>query len=352
MAARPLQKSKTLGELRRQVTKEALTQITPVAQAPTMREKNKTENLLSTFVRTLKQEVTGMVRKTVERKKMTQRVEELSRVLGAGRRGSTIVVAYRKVDNAPLALKVTAKANLSLREVEERRDLANVYRMCRHPHVVQLMDFFEDKVNFYTVLEMHSQMTLYEHIRKYRARFDLVRQQNLVRALGQTLEYMHANGVVLRALDPQGFLMTESAGVWDAQYAMPRLARLDLATVMNIDDEEYTRGCFGDLRFRAPEVLGNKPYTFKADVWSFGVLTYFILTGKLPFVLKEGKGLCDKCDKDERGNDDDDDEDAMSGDGDESAWSQSTDAACAALEKRIQSAKADLVPILQAGHPE
>ena len=106
--------------------------------------------------------------------------------------------------------------------------------------------------------------------------------------IGETLEFCHANGVVLRALDPQSILMTKHANFWDAQYSQPRLSRLDVATVMNIDDSSFTRGCYGDLRFRAPEVLGDKPYTFKADCWSFGVITYFILTGKLPFTLKDG----------------------------------------------------------------
>ena len=33
----------------------------------------------------------------------------------------------------------------------------------------------------------------------------------------------------------------------------------------------------------APEVLDNEPYSFPADVWSFGVTLYTLAYGKLPF---------------------------------------------------------------------
>ena len=39
----------------------------------------------------------------------------------------------------------------------------------------------------------------------------------------------------------------------------------------------------GTLNFKAPELLNNDPYDMKADIWSLGVLLYFLVTGKLPF---------------------------------------------------------------------
>lgn len=40
----------------------------------------------------------------------------------------------------------------------------------------------------------------------------------------------------------------------------------------------------GSAGFRAPELLlGSTRYTYKADIWSAGVVLYFLLTGKMPF---------------------------------------------------------------------
>ena len=47
--------------------------------------------------------------------------------------------------------------------------------------------------------------------------------------------------------------------------------------------DESTIGLFGNSHFRAPEVILGRQYNNKADVWSFGVIMFFILTGKMPF---------------------------------------------------------------------
>ena len=50
----------------------------------------------------------------------------------------------------------------------------------------------------------------------------------------------------------------------------------------------------GDLRFRAPEVIQGKPYSFKADTWSVGVILFYTLTLKFPIEARDGKSL-EKC---------------------------------------------------------
>jgi serine/threonine protein kinase len=39
----------------------------------------------------------------------------------------------------------------------------------------------------------------------------------------------------------------------------------------------------GDAVTMAPEVANSEPYGLKADIYSLGVLTYFIVCGKYPF---------------------------------------------------------------------
>ena len=46
---------------------------------------------------------------------------------------------------------------------------------------------------------------------------------------------------------------------------------------------DYTTGFFGDVRYRAPEVILGKAYNYMADSWTFGVILYFLLTKELPF---------------------------------------------------------------------
>lgn len=95
--------------------------------------------------------------------------------------------------------------------------------------------------------------------------------------MGFALEFLFDNGVMLRNLEANGILMSENTkltdGNWENLHA--RISRIDKAIVTGY--EEVTSGVFGDIRYRAPEVIKGKTYNFKADAWSFGVILYLVL---------------------------------------------------------------------------
>mmetsp|Transcript_28814 Transcript_28814/g.43516 ORF Transcript_28814/g.43516 Transcript_28814/m.43516 type:complete len:100 (+) Transcript_28814:1995-2294(+) len=96
--------------------------------------------------------------------------------------------------------------------------------------------------------------------------------RSLLSQVGQSLEYLHENGIMLRNLDSSGILTHD-----DGQNVRLIISRLDRA--INLGFDSFTSELYGDIRFRAPEVLEGKPYNFKADSWSFGVVLYFCLAG-------------------------------------------------------------------------
>ena len=50
-----------------------------------------------------------------------------------------------------------------------------------------------------------------------------------------------------------------------------------------IGPEEKCTEPYGTLTYVAPEVLLEYPYTKAVDLWSVGVMTYLMLTSRLPF---------------------------------------------------------------------
>ena len=46
----------------------------------------------------------------------------------------------------------------------------------------------------------------------------------------------------------------------------------------------------------APEIMNNRPYNYKADLWSIGVQIFLLLTGSYPFIANTKEGLIEKID--------------------------------------------------------
>jgi serine/threonine protein kinase len=46
----------------------------------------------------------------------------------------------------------------------------------------------------------------------------------------------------------------------------------------------------------APEIMNRRPYTYKADIWSIGVLLFLMITGSYPFFAKQKYELIVKLD--------------------------------------------------------
>lgn len=98
---------------------------------------------------------------------------------------------------------------------------------------------------------------------------------DVAKRLGQSLEYLHQLGIVVRDFDYSNVVMTQIDVVW------PQI--VNVHNFVCIGPDQLTEENYGDSRFRAPEVLLGEPYNTKSDVWTFGVLIYYMLTFELPF---------------------------------------------------------------------
>ena len=50
----------------------------------------------------------------------------------------------------------------------------------------------------------------------------------------------------------------------------------------------------GTAYYIAPEILNKKPYDFKCDIWSCGVVLYCMLAGKPPYNGEKEEEICGK----------------------------------------------------------
>lgn len=218
------------------------------------------------------------VRSRYSRKPIDQEVTlEPQNVLGTGCSGP-VIRAVEHQSGMDRAVKVYRKQELSLSRLHSLQKEVNIYLMLSHPNIVKLHNVYESNETVHLSMELCSGGELYTRL-KQKGNFS---EKSAARAAFQMLsaiEHLHMQGIVHRDLKLENWLYES-----DAEDAPLKLADFGFSTKWN-GREPMHESC-GTTSYLAPEVFqGN--YTEKCDMWSFGVIMFALLNGKMPFVGKD-----------------------------------------------------------------
>ncbi|KAF7103005.1 hypothetical protein CFC21_104047 [Triticum aestivum] len=143
-----------------------------------------------------------------------------------------------------------------------------------HPNIVQFIAACKKPPVYCIITEYMSQGTLRMYLNK-KDPYSLSPETILKLALdiSRGMEYLHAQGVMHRDLKSQNLLLNDEMRVKVADFGTSCLETRCQAT----------KGNKGTYRWMAPEMIKEKPYTRKVDVYSFGIVLWELTTCLLPF---------------------------------------------------------------------
>ncbi len=164
----------------------------------------------------------------------------------------------------------------------EARALARI----RHPNVVGILDYGVADGRVYIVMEFIRGPDLKAYVRQHgmTASLALTVIDQLCRALGEA----HTQGIVHRDIKHSNvFLCTDYAGDVAVRLVDFGISRDDES------DDSLTMGnlVVGTPRFMAPEQAKSDPVDGRTDIYSLGVLLYWMLLGRTPFHGERGTRL-------------------------------------------------------------
>ena len=161
------------------------------------------------------------------------------------------------------------------------RNEIDLLAQARHPHIIQLLDVYEDVEQIHIVTELCTGGELYDRVvekaESEEKHFEERDAARIIRDILDAIAYCHDHHIVHRDLKPENFLLKDESEDADVKI-------IDFGLSRN-DDKPYggiMSSRVGTPYYVAPEVL-SQSYTNKCDVWSIGVITYILLCGFPPF---------------------------------------------------------------------
>ncbi|TYJ10108.1 hypothetical protein E1A91_A11G185800v1 [Gossypium mustelinum] len=174
-----------------------------------------------------------------------------------------------------VAIKVLKPEQITREMLREFSQEVYIMRKIRHKNVVQLIGACTRSPNLCIVTEFMARGSIYDYLHKQRGVFKLPSLLKVALDVSKGMNYLHQNNIIHRDLKTANLLMDENQVVKVADFGVARVQ--SQSGVMTAETGTY--------RWMAPEVIKHKPYDHKADVFSFGISLWEILTGELPYGL-------------------------------------------------------------------
>ncbi|KAM7502524.1 hypothetical protein LguiB_001428 [Lonicera macranthoides] len=200
---------------------------------------------------------------------------DLGRELGRGEFGITYLCTDVQTGEK-FACKSISKEKLTTAVDMEnvRTEVEIMKHLPKHPNIVSIKDTFEDDIAVHIVMELCEGGELLDRIVN-RGHYTEGAAASVMKTIVKVVQICHRHGVMHRDLKPENFLFANT------KETAP-LKAIDFGLSVFFKPGERFSEIVGSPYYLAPEVL-RRNYGPEVDVWSAGVILYFLLCGDPPF---------------------------------------------------------------------
>ncbi|WWD22296.1 hypothetical protein CI109_106787 [Kwoniella shandongensis] len=216
---------------------------------------------------------------------------QLQKTLGAGSMGK-VKLATNVVTKEKCAVKIiprysdatrreepkTAEDLEKQRQKDESKEVrtireAHISLLLHHPYICGMREFISHQNHHYMVFEFIDGGQMLDYIISH-GRLRERAARKFARQIGSALDYCHHNSIVHRDLKIENILISKNGNIKIIDFGLSNL----------YSPTRHLSTFCGSLYFAAPELLNAKVYTGpEVDVWSFGIVLYVLVCGKVPF---------------------------------------------------------------------
>jgi serine/threonine-protein kinase len=185
------------------------------------------------------------------------------------------------VSNRHFAMKLLLPENVH--SALHRRLLfheAEVGKILAHANVIRISTVMRDKEHPFFIMEFFPSGSL--KMRIMRKEFDFIREKahDIFKQTATGLAYMNASGWVHRDIKPENILVNSAGEVRIIDFAIAQRLRKGKGFGKRFGRRGTTQGT---RTYMSPEQIRGEGLDARADIYSFGVMAYEVVTGRPPF---------------------------------------------------------------------
>lgn len=200
--------------------------------------------------------------------------------IGNGTAG-TVIKAYDNQRDCWVALKISAVTSESTRlsrEVEIVKSLGGHANIAAYDDCLTLSDTTGE--TDIAVMQYYANGSLADMLNRNELPADQI--NSILTQILEGIRFLHSHRIIHRDLKPGNILMARRP---DGTY-VPKIADFGISQLIDIDDTDSTVTAAATVTYASPEQLNGKRLQLNSDLWSFGVIAYRVLTGRLPFTSR------------------------------------------------------------------
>jgi len=229
-------------------------------------------------------------------------IYQFKEVIGKGGFG-IVRTGYRIKEISPhkiYAIKSMDKTKLSQKDIDNLEKEIDIISSLDHPNIARFYETFHDERYFHIVTELCRGKELSKLLKQNGGKLNERKCRIIIMKILHAINYCHSHGIVHCDLKPDNIIF-ESPNEEEENddiLNLLDLKLLDFGLSSRIKKNEKLNNTVGTAYFIAPETIKGE-YDEKCDMWSIGVILYYILSGKFPFIGNSNFEIFEKIQKTE-----------------------------------------------------
>ncbi|KAG0593244.1 hypothetical protein KC19_1G315100 [Ceratodon purpureus] len=159
----------------------------------------------------------------------------------------------------------------------------SIMRLVRHKNVVQFIGACSNWPKLCIVTELMAGGSVRDLLDHRMGGLDIASAIKVLRDSARGMDFLHKRGIVHRDMKAANLLIDEHNVVKVCDFGVARLKPTSISAAEKSNYSAEMTAETGTYRWMSPEMLEHKSYDHKADVYSFGITMWEVLTGDIPY---------------------------------------------------------------------